>query len=62
MKILPQDQVTWLFKNYSNTKFNALEKQKKQNNAQAGSTELDEKFNSYIKKIYKNPKLEQTLK
>ena len=25
MKILPQDEVTWLFKNYSNTKFNALE-------------------------------------
>ena len=50
------------FKEYSDTKFNALEA-KITNDAQVVSTELDEKFNSYIKIVvednnFKNPKLE----
>ena len=57
-------------KDYFDTKFNALEakkKKKKKNDAQAVSTDLDEKFNSYIKTAaedneLKNHKLEQTLK
>ena len=53
-------------KDYFDTKFNALEA-KITNDAQAVSTDLDEKFNSYIKTIaedneLKNHKLEQTLK
>ena len=51
---------------YFDTKFNALEA-RITNDAQAVSTDLDEKFNSYIKTIaedkeLKNHKLEQTLK
>ena len=53
-------------KYYFDTKFNALEA-RITNDAQAVSTDLDEKFNSYIKTIaedkeLKNHKLEQTLK
>ena len=52
--------------NYFNTKFNALEA-KITNDAQVVSTNLDEKFNSYIKTVaedkeLKNHKLEQNLK
>ena len=54
-------------KDYFDTTFNALEARKKNNNVQAVSTDLDEKFNSYIKTVaedneLKNHKLEQTLK
>ena len=53
-------------KDYFDTKFNALEA-KITNDAQAVSTDLDEKFNSYINTMaedneLKNHKLEQTLK
>ena len=53
-------------KHYFDTKFNALEA-KITNNVQTAITELDEKFNSYIKTVaedneFKNHKLEQTLK
>ena len=53
-------------KDYFGTKFNALEA-KITNDAQVVSTDLDEKFNSYIKTVaedndLKNHKLEQTLK
>ena len=53
-------------KDYFETKFNALEA-KITNDAQAVSTDLDEKFNSYINTMVednelKNHKLEQTLK
>ena len=53
-------------KDYFDTKFSTLEA-KITNDAQAVSTDLDEKFNSYIKTIaedneLKNHKLEQTLK
>ena len=53
-------------KGYFDTKFNAL-KAKITNDAQAVSTDLDEKFNSYINTMaedneLKNHKLEQTLK
>ena len=53
-------------KDYFDTKFNALEA-KITNHAQAVSSDLDKKFNSYIKTVaedneLKNHKLKQTLK
>ena len=45
-----------MLKDYFDTKFNALEA-KITNHAQAISTDLDEKFNSYIKTVVEDNKL-----